>query len=56
MIRRRLALKKMVDVGILDLNEKKFSGAPRTHGGRGAPATTRAVDATGNLGEDARNV
>jgi hypothetical protein len=33
-----------------------ISDAPRTHGGRGARATTRGADATGNLGEDALNV
>jgi hypothetical protein len=46
----------MVDVGILELNEKKINGGARTHGERGVPATIRAADATGNLGEDARNV
>jgi hypothetical protein len=46
----------MVEVGILDLNEKKISGAPHTGARHGAPATTRAADATGNLGEDALNV
>jgi hypothetical protein len=34
---------------------KKISDAPRTHGWRGAQATTRDADATGNLGA-AKNV
>jgi hypothetical protein len=33
-----------------------ISDAPRTHGGRGARATTRDADAMGNLGADAPNV
>jgi hypothetical protein len=46
----------MVEVGILELNEKKISVAPHTGALRGAPATTQVADATGNLGEDALNV
>jgi hypothetical protein len=57
MITRRFALKKMVEVGILELKEKKINGgAPHTGARLGARATTRAEDATGNLAEDALNV
>jgi hypothetical protein len=46
----------MVEVGILELNEKKINDALHIGARHGAPATTRAADATGNLGEDALNV
>jgi hypothetical protein len=46
-----LALKKMVEVGILELTEKKTNGAHRNGAQRGAPATIQDADAKGNLGD-----